>query len=470
MQMSRGQVHHAFLQSNYYSGDPEEPWWLTDSGEIALLQEIPSLGVDGSVVRSTLGSISPGSTVVATDIVYLDSRTLQRLDIAPLSTPSDEQVTSSPTLIYPRGRSGWICLIKVEAFHGQETGYAALSLDGYPLLAPGLPSLYMDPEVWIWRVTCYAGAFVREGLDLNSQHIDTLPYGSLVRVTRRTVNSQGLCRLKVTGILEDSTSQLENDNLSVQQSQPRLVDGWCSEFLNPLSGNRGSVLKPLAFPVPALYRVTLAQGAVVRSDVELSSPQIGILTRGTIIRVVGRAFSEHPVDQCIERLQLAGRGGWISVRLNRPAPDNHVLVEAVGVDGSFEPEHPGSYHWRCLGEQREERRRANEDPEDVRDLSSVDTSGEDDGSDNEGDETADQQEASSQRRSTMSSSRSLQPTPSKDVYCVICLTEERNATIVHGATGHVACCLTCARILRARGDKCPVCRLKIDLVIQHFWA
>jgi len=54
--------------------------------------------------------------------------------------------------------------------------------------------------------------------------------------------------------------------------------------------------------------------------------------------------------------------------------------------------------------------------------------------------------------------------------CLICLAEERNATMVHGETGHIACCLVCARILKARGDRCPVCRLPIDSVIQHFWA
>ena len=40
-------------------------------------------------------------------------------------------------------------------------------------------------------------------------------------------------------------------------------------------------------------------------------------------------------------------------------------------------------------------------------------------------------------------------------YCVVCLTSECNATIVHGETGHVVCCLICARILKARGDNCP---------------
>jgi E3 ubiquitin-protein ligase Mdm2 len=58
----------------------------------------------------------------------------------------------------------------------------------------------------------------------------------------------------------------------------------------------------------------------------------------------------------------------------------------------------------------------------------------------------------------------------KDDPCLICLSEDRNATIVHGETGHIACCLTCARLLKGRGDKCPVCRLPIDLIIQQFWA
>lgn len=36
--------------------------------------------------------------------------------------------------------------------------------------------------------------------------------------------------------------------------------------------------------------------------------------------------------------------------------------------------------------------------------------------------------------------------------CLICLSDERTSTIVHGETGHIACCLACARILKARGD------------------
>lgn len=76
--------------------------------------------------------------------------------------------------------------------------------------------------------------------------------------------------------------------------------------------------------------------------------------------------------------------------------------------------------------------------------------------------------------SSSSSSYSPQNNSNNDadesMNCVVCLTNLRNATIVHGETGHVACCLVCARILRAREKPCPVCRLSIDLVIQHFYA
>lgn len=57
-----------------------------------------------------------------------------------------------------------------------------------------------------------------------------------------------------------------------------------------------------------------------------------------------------------------------------------------------------------------------------------------------------------------------------DVSCLVCFSSQRTATFVHGETGHIACCLECARVLKGRGDPCPVCRLPVDAVIQHFWA
>lgn len=192
---------------------------------------------------------------------------------------------------------------------------------------------------------------------------------------------------------------------------------------------------------------------------ELSSPQTGIIPFGTSVKVVARAFSEHPVDKCIERLKLAGGGGWISVRLNLPPPRDDLVVELVTIDSEFDPENPGLYHLNTQKAVRAEREReeSNNHPSD---LSSID--------ENElAQDMNDDNSAYNETKPKCSIARDGDDDISR---CVVCLTSERNATIVHGETGHVACCLVCARILKARGDKCPVCRDQIEKVIQHFYA
>jgi len=290
---------------------------------------------------------------------------------------------------------------------------------------------------------------------------------------------------------------------------------------------------------------------VIRQDVELSSPQVGVAAFGSIVKISGRAYSEHPTHQCLERLSLVGKGGWISVRLNRPPPDDDCIVEFVGVDHTFDPESPGRYHLQeqrkvissrqpqIRQQQREStpsrgggrRNNVSNDNTTADDLSSVDENDHnvddivDDYNEYDLDNTAVAAAVAATRAtdylssSSSSSSQSSPPTttttntndntnndysrlqqPSQthtqsqpqhsqqthpnhnnnnnhnsnpnqySQYCVVCLTSERNATIVHGTTGHVVCCLVCARILQARGDKCPVCRMEIDMVIQHFYA
>jgi hypothetical protein len=49
--------------------------------------------------------------------------------------------------------------------------------------------------------------------------------------------------------------------------------------------------------------------------------------------------------------------------------------------------------------------------------------------------------------------------------CLICLSDERTSTVVHGETGHIACCLACARILKARGDNVSFRLMKILQII-----
>lgn len=52
--------------------------------------------------------------------------------------------------------------------------------------------------------------------------------------------------------------------------------------------------------------------------------------------------------------------------------------------------------------------------------------------------------------------------------CVICVSKPKSATIVHGNTGHVCCCMSCAYTLWGREGTCPICRAKIENVIRHF--
>lgn len=53
--------------------------------------------------------------------------------------------------------------------------------------------------------------------------------------------------------------------------------------------------------------------------------------------------------------------------------------------------------------------------------------------------------------------------------CVICLMQPRNASLVHGRTGHQVCCIGCAEKLKENKKKCPVCRKKIKLIVKNFF-
>lgn len=57
-----------------------------------------------------------------------------------------------------------------------------------------------------------------------------------------------------------------------------------------------------------------------------------------------------------------------------------------------------------------------------------------------------------------------------DTKCIICMEQPKNATVIHGDTGHCCCCWACAQVLKHRGDPCPICRAPIDHVIRQFNA
>mmetsp|Transcript_9854 Transcript_9854/g.14575 ORF Transcript_9854/g.14575 Transcript_9854/m.14575 type:complete len:962 (-) Transcript_9854:593-3478(-) len=487
-------------------------WWQRD-GQLAVFAALPHMSVQG-ITTEVIGDLSPGVTVVGTEIITVDNRSLQ-----PVPQRTQGGLNHGRSLrTYRRGYSQFL---KIES---PITGYVLYSVDGYAYLGPGLPSSYVKPGAWIWRVTCPDGAYVREGLELTSVHVDTIPHGSFLRVTRKTVNSMGLSRLRVEASLEINDEFDDVHSGEEGESRMRTVVGWISESLNPLSGQRGPIAQPVPFPIPALYRVRLQDGAVIRSGVELSSSQIGHAPLGSILKVIGRSFSEHPMDQCIERLQLAGGGGWVSVRLNLPPPSDDLVVQLVGIDGTFDPDDPGSFHLesqqRVISEYRdpnplvgppvdEDASHASPALLPNREFRSLSTgissiNDTDDGTSfDEGGSSSLEPErhvgsnsrvnhnvATAADLSTNGSTAaptlfrsgigggstgmmmmgSMAKNLPPDERCLICLTEPRTATMVHGETGHIACCLTCARILKARGDRCPVCRLPIDSVIQQFWA
>lgn len=52
--------------------------------------------------------------------------------------------------------------------------------------------------------------------------------------------------------------------------------------------------------------------------------------------------------------------------------------------------------------------------------------------------------------------------------CIICLLNPRDASLIHGASGHQICCLSCAKKLKQKGSKCPVCRRTIQKVVRNY--
>ena len=52
--------------------------------------------------------------------------------------------------------------------------------------------------------------------------------------------------------------------------------------------------------------------------------------------------------------------------------------------------------------------------------------------------------------------------------CTVCLSRAKEASLIHGKTGHQVCCYPCAKRLKRRGMRCPVCRKPIEKVIRNY--
>ncbi len=52
--------------------------------------------------------------------------------------------------------------------------------------------------------------------------------------------------------------------------------------------------------------------------------------------------------------------------------------------------------------------------------------------------------------------------------CIVCMTNKRNACLVHGTTSHQVTCLPCANRLLEAKMGCPICKRRIDVVVENF--
>lgn len=113
----------------------------------------------------------------------------------------------------------------------------------------------------------------------SSSNTWVLPILLCVQVLERRINDAGLPRLKI-------------------------AEGWISEVLNPLSGQRGPVVEIVRLLQPLRYRIILGDGAVVRRTVELASSQVKTVRCGEIVNVSAKQFSDLG-NRCVQRLKLA---------------------------------------------------------------------------------------------------------------------------------------------------------------------
>ena len=514
-------------------------WWRC-RGQVAVWSTLPDTAANQP--PKAIAALAPGTAVHATALYEWNGRGAPRKvlpmptsasagacgagggsitgGLSPRSTtayPSAEQQQQQQQHAYPwnsmQEQCGTCLILKIES---PKRGYCVFSLDGYPLLQPGVVEDWAQPSCWYWKVTCPAGAYVRDGLELATRHAGTLPYGAVVQVLKQRVNQAGLPRLQIAAHMYDPAT-----------AAYKRLQGWCSTALNPLSGQRGAILQPLPLPRPTVYRIVLPQGAVIRQDLELASPVVGHAPFGSWVTVIAQAFSDFPADRAVARLRLAG-GGWISTRLNHSPPGDLALVECVGADEAYDTERPALFHYVAQRQAVLLQLEAQEEQERQQDEEECTHPDANNNNNNEQDE--DDGENASMETSTIrrvglttrpmttvgvatASSASLAsalttqtPTAASgsngggcyyhpvtppmrrgsttaDAHsetaasvhpaakpCLCCMENPRDATLVHGGTGHIVCCLPCARILQAQGQKCPVCRLEIDLVIKHYFG
>ena len=153
-------------------------------------------------------------------------------------------------------------------------------------------------------------------------------------------------------------------------------------------------------------------GVIVRKGKEPTTALVGLLPVNARVYIKNKAFSSFPLHENVHRYELVQEKGWINV-YSQGCMGNVVILGHVP-DGFRE--------------------------EDV-EMSMME----------------------------VGSPHETLPGEKNDYECCIsCMQRTPNAVFVHGTSGHATCCLDCAHRIHRRKMSCPLCRTKIDKVIQLF--
>ena len=230
----------------------------------------------------------------------------------------------------------------------------------------------------------------------------------------------------------------------------RISTGWVSEVLNPLSGMSGPILEPVAMTTSLRYKVILGGGAIVRGGVELASPVVRVVPCGQFVDVIERRWSDYPSSSCVRRFKLRDGTGWVST----VSTDGMGILELVGPSPSVSTSSQIDSDSVMRQETDTKSRgssipnsQARQCPEVVQLAQDVSTC------------IGDGQQADF-----------LSPELKERLMCIVCMDQYKNAMLVHNEIGHIVTCIGCARILYARGDTCPICRLPISSVVQYAFS
>lgn len=163
-------------------------------------------------------------------------------------------------------------------------------------------------------------------------------------------------------------------------------------------------------------KIVNPDGVFVRTDREVYSPIVGILPANSIVYIRSKAFASLPFEANAHRYELVNGKGWI----NAYGPGLYSNVCIFGYAPPHLLEEDMYMNVVSVGTFR-----SNDDAMEGQEVESLES-------------------------------------------CISCMQQKPNAVFVHGSSGHVVCCLECAKSIQRRKMSCPLCRSKVERVIQLF--